>query len=82
MQDRAIEIDDLEDLDAVERPFVPRLSAGLGIKGRPVEDDGREPFLLRPVHDFGFELEEIRVVEVQPLRRRHRHSPAGRPGDL
>ena len=41
MDDHLAVLDDIQDLDAVDRSFVPGLAAGLRIKAGPVKDDGR-----------------------------------------
>jgi hypothetical protein len=68
VEDRPVEVEDLDDSGPAERPRVPRLAAGLRVKGRPVEDDRRPAFVLPRLHDLGLELREIGVFIVEPLR--------------
>jgi hypothetical protein len=72
VEDPAVELDDLEDLDAVEGPAVPGLAARFRIEGRPIEHDGGLAPVLHPGHHGRLELEKIRVVVIEPACFRHR----------
>ena len=68
VQDHAFEVEDLEHRGPAERARVPRLTAGLRVEGRPVEDDGGPAVALLPLDDLGLELREIRVLEIETSR--------------
>ncbi len=61
-------LDHGHDARVAERARVPRLPAALGVEGRAVEDHGGSALVLAPRHDGGFELEQVRIGAVEPLR--------------
>ena len=50
-----------------ERAGVPGLPAALGVEGRAVEHDGRPAVVLAPRQHDGVELQQVRILPVQPL---------------
>jgi hypothetical protein len=56
---------DFYDLDTLDRPFVPWLAAGFGIKTGLVENEGRLIFNDQPVDDLGLEFRQISIVEIE-----------------
>ena len=60
-------LDDRQHARLAERTGVPGLPAALGVEGRAVEHDGRPAVVLAARQHGGVELQQVRILPVQPL---------------
>ena len=68
VDDVASHLQDRDHGDAVEGSRVPGLAAALGVERGLVEDHGRLALDLAALDDGGVELEQVRIVPVEPPR--------------